>query len=95
MDGGTTRVDWCPDLLVLRREDLRSHREVLAAPGPGSAYYEEVSYMMDRLHQAADIDPEDIENARLIMASGESLVVVGPNQIDDHECDVQFLKQTQ
>jgi hypothetical protein len=81
-DGGNTQVDWCPDLLVLRREDLRDFQEVAKAADAGVAYYESVPGYLERLAAAAILDPEDLRLARLIMAS-PNVNVMGPNQVEE------------
>ncbi len=83
-DGGTTQVDWCPDLLVLRREDIRSYREVAQAPGAGLSFYQSIPGMLERLAAAADLDAEDLAHARIIMANPD-MTVIGPNQVEDEQ----------
>lgn len=80
-DGGSTAVDWCPDLLVLRREEIRGYREVATAQGPGQCFYQSIPGMLERLAAAADLDPEDLTVARVILAN-PNISVFGPNQVD-------------
>lgn len=88
-DGGTTAVDWCPDLLVLRREEIKGYREVAEAPGPGSSFYQSIPGMIERLAAAGDVYAEDLAVARLIMAS-PGLNVIGPNQTQQVEESVRY-----
>lgn len=74
-------MDWCPDLLVLRPEDIRGYREVAMAPGPGVSFYQSIPGMLERLAAAADLDPEDLAVAKVIMAS-PGINVMGPNQTE-------------
>lgn len=82
-DGGKTRVDWCPNLLVLRRDELRKYREVAAAADAGVAYYESIPGYLERLVAAARLDPEDLALARVIMAN-PGMNVMGPNQVEEN-----------
>lgn len=82
VDGGCTQADWCPDLLVLRRDELRDYREVAKAPDAGVAYYESVPGYLERLSAAAILDSEDMQLARVIMAN-PGMSVVGPNQVEE------------
>lgn len=88
-DGGHTQVDWCPEHLVLRREDLRGFKEVEQAPGPGLSYYERVPGMLERLSSGAKIDQEDLALARLILAS-PGINVMGPNQTEPEVEPVRY-----
>ena len=81
-DGGNTEVSWTPDLVVLRREDLRSYKEVATAFATGLSYYEEVPGIMEHLDAAGSVDQEDVDMARLILAS-PGVDVIGPNHARD------------
>src|SRR5207253_331748 len=78
-DGGCTNIDWCPDYLLLSREDIRSHEEVAAVFRSGVAYYEERTDLEPLLRSRYSLDPQDLQTARLIAANPQQMVVIGPN----------------
>ena len=79
LDGGSTTVDWCPDMLVLPKDEIRSYKDV-AQLDPGLAFYQEEPGLADRLTQSFEFDPVDLENLRLIMASPD-VEVFGPERM--------------
>lgn len=82
-DGGTTKVDWKPDFLLLPRQDTRSFQEVAQSLEPGVAYYEARPELGARLRPQLSLDREDLQLARLILNNPE-LNVRGPNDLKLH-----------
>ncbi|WP_434715988.1 hypothetical protein [Paraburkholderia sp. A3RO-2L] len=78
IDGGHTTVQWCPDYLLLKTNQIRSYQEVAQAPNAGVAYYEAHAALTQRMAQTSSLDAEDIATARLILRNPE-MVVLGPN----------------
>lgn len=78
-DGGHTAVEWCPDFLLLERDEVRSYEEVAAAFGPGVAYYEARPELETALAGFA-VDPNDLKAARLILKFPD-ILVLGPNNL--------------
>lgn len=76
MDGGTTAVEWCPDMLVIPKKDLHSYRDV-AQKNAGMAHYEEVPGLALTLEENFKLDAEDLRIAQLIMAN-PGVEVLGP-----------------
>ncbi|KVP40056.1 hypothetical protein WJ87_07695 [Burkholderia ubonensis] len=83
-DGGHTRVDWCPDYLLLSRHELRSYKEVAQAPGPGLAFYESNADLTSRMASSYSLDAEDVATARLIL-SNPDMMVLGPNMLKSQD----------
>ncbi len=81
-DGGVTRVDWCPDFLLLRRDQVQSYAAVARAPGPGVAFYESVPELAVRMAQGYTVDEQDLAAARLILKHPDAQVL-GPNQVGE------------
>ena len=79
MDGGTTVVNWCPDMLLLDRKQIRSHADV-ASLTAGLAYYEPKAEMLESLASGFTLDPEDLATARLIL-SNPQMTVIGPRSV--------------
>lgn len=77
-DGGHTRVDWCPDYLLLSRAELRGFREVARAPLPGIAYYEGVDELTTEMAKGYALPESDLTAARLLMRH-DDMRVIGPN----------------
>lgn len=76
-DGGRTVVEWCPDYLLLPRENIGSYREVARTPMVGIAYYEEKAGLDALLNFT--FEHEDLRALRLIALNPEGTVVLGPN----------------
>lgn len=77
LDGGSTAVAWCPDLLILRKRDVRSYVEV-AKLHQGLAFYEEAPELESLLASQFTLDEGDLAAARLIL-SNPHINVMGPN----------------
>lgn len=78
-DGGHTQVLWCPDYLVLDRQATHSYREVAQSLKEGVCHYEERPAVDVMLRPRFALDPEDLSNARFLMAHPH-ITVFGPNQ---------------
>lgn len=76
-DGGQTQVDWCPDFLILDRQNVASYNQVAAAPAGGVAYYERRS-AVEALLGEPEVDGGDLATARWLLAN-PSAMVIGPN----------------
>lgn len=76
LDGGSTTVAWCPDLLILRRRDVRTYADV-AKLHQGLAFYEEAPGLESLLAEQFSLDEGDLATARLILANPE-IRVMGP-----------------
>ena len=77
-DGGHTTVDWCPDYLLLKLADVKTHEEVAKAPDAGVAYYESNHELAALMARTSTLDAEDLAVARLLLRDS-SLNIVGPN----------------
>lgn len=77
-DGGHTTVDWCPDYLLLKQTDVKTHEEVAKAPDAGVAYYESNRELAALMARTSTLDAEDLAVARLLLRDS-SLNIVGPN----------------
>lgn len=77
-DGGRTRVDWCPDYLLLPRAQLHSFQEVARAPCPGLACYEGSDALTAEMANGYAMPESDLAAARLLLRHGE-MRVIGPN----------------
>lgn len=76
MDGGTTTVDWCPEMLILPRNKISSYEDV-ASLSAGLAYYQVRPALQESVSSGFTLDPEDLAMARLILANPQ-MVVIGP-----------------
>lgn len=76
-DGGHTELEWCPELLIAPLRSVCSYREV-AQGDAGMYFYERHAKVEALLASTFALAPEDLETARLILASPDVLVL-GPN----------------
>lgn len=79
-DGGHTTVSWCPEYLLLSRNEIRTYKEVAAALHPGVAHYEARPELETVLGSQYALDPEDLQAARLLLAN-PGMIVFGPNDV--------------
>lgn len=78
MDGGTTRVDWNPDFLLIPVARTTSLREVTQGRA-GLCHYAENAQVAHRVEErAVNVDPFDLESLRLICRNPD-INVIGPN----------------
>jgi hypothetical protein len=78
-DGGVTNVEWCPALLFLRKQDVRSYQQV-AQLHAGLSHYEEVPEMASILRDGFELDEQDLAAARLILSKPD-VMVFGPHGV--------------
>lgn len=84
-DGGRTDVVWCPEVLVLDRQSIRSQTDV-AALNHGVAFYKtEPSYAL-LLQKQFSLDPRDLYVARMILANPH-LQVMGTESPEDDDIE--------
>lgn len=79
MDGGTTQVDWCPDILVLKPQEIMGYRAVAEALDAGHAYYEpkpEVQALVSNY----SLSPGDLASARILLKNPDA-AAIGPNDV--------------
>lgn len=78
LDGGSTRVDWCPDFLMMPANSAVSLPQVTRGH-TGMCFYEVNAEMQGRVLGASrDFDPFDLNSLRLLVAHPH-MEVVGPN----------------
>jgi len=78
MDGGHTTVAWCPDFLLLAREDVKSYRDVAQAPREGVAFYREIPALLGLMIARGFIDEaneEDLYVLRMIYRNPDIHVI--------------------
>lgn len=68
LDGGRTAVNWCPEVLILRKRDVRTYADV-AKLHQGLAHYEENPGLESLLAAQFTLDEGDLATARLILAN--------------------------
>lgn len=79
MDGGKTHVEWAPDFLFAKKLMVAPYRVVAQSYKTGVFFYEESAEIALKVQSSSHpLDPEDIENARLLMANPE-MIAFGPN----------------
>ncbi len=82
LDGGLTQVDWCPDYLIAKHEEVSSLKDVTQLHA-GLFYYEQNKDLEIKIKSVGkDIDEEDWANLVIIYNNPEVLVI-GPNQMGD------------
>ena len=79
-DGGHTNVEWCPEYLLLKRSEVRTHRQVAKAPNAGVVYYESSRHLAELMADGFTLDADDVAAVRLIMRNPE-MRVMGPNMM--------------
>lgn len=80
LDGGKTRVDWCPDYLIVKH-NKSSSLSLVQQHRAGLFYYEQ-KIMLERkvMEKAQPLDEEDWHNFMTIYHNPD-IVVIGPNQV--------------
>lgn len=76
-DGGHTRVSWCPEYLILRKQEIQSWYAVRQAMHAGIACYEARPELAELL-EPEDLDARTRTIARLILANPR-INLTGPN----------------
>jgi hypothetical protein len=79
-DGGHTVVDWKPDALVLPLAQLKSYRHLQQSSHAGDAFYEEDPELVTLMAETYELDEDDLNTARLLMANPE-IRVIGLNDV--------------
>lgn len=80
LDGGRTLVRWAPEYLALRRDQLRTYKQVAMAPLEGVAYYEMNLGLQRKVMTGFTLDEDDLATARILLAN-QDLQAIGPNQV--------------
>ena len=79
LDGGNTVVQWCPDVLVIERHQVKTYKQV-AQDNTGDVYYERNAAVEAKLSNGFALDHEDIAAAMLILEH-DDIQVIGPNDM--------------
>lgn len=77
MDGGTTQVDWCPELLFVPLSTVHTYREVANSVSSGVYFYSGHQDLQTKVMRGFQLDEQDLLNARIILAN-PSTIVKGP-----------------
>ena len=81
LDGGVTEVDWCPDILVVNRQDASSYKQV--AQGDTGLFYYERNIQVENLLSTSFIsNTEDLAIAEMIL-SAPDVKVFGSSNINE------------
>ena len=74
LDGSHTSVAWCPDYLLMKRDEVKTFKEVANAPGWGQAFYQEIPnlrQLLGKLGFSNEANDIDLDILRLILRKPE------------------------